>query len=71
MLPPGDWYSLSNPMPNTRRTVRQPWRHLITYDDVDRANRQVTTGMERLGLWNPRLDTVDVWHVPASFACYG
>ncbi|MEX1117094.1 MAG: hypothetical protein WEB53_17745 [Akkermansiaceae bacterium] len=27
--------------------------------------------MERLGLWSSRLDDVDVWLVPASFACYG
>ena len=58
-------------MPYTRRTNRRPRRHLISFDALDRANRQVTNEMEQLGFWHPRLDSVDVWHVSASFACYG
>jgi len=27
--------------------------------------------MERLGLWCPQLDGIDVWLVPVSFQCYG
>ena len=58
-------------MPYTRKTTRRPLRHFITFDELDRANQQVTREMERLGLWHPKLDSVDVWHVPASFGCYG
>ena len=58
-------------MPYTRKTNRLPGRHLITFDQLEKANWQVTGEMERLGLWHHRLDTVDVWHVPASFVCYG
>jgi len=58
-------------MPFTRRTARRPGRHLVTLDQLNRANVQVTTEMEDLGLWHPKLDDVTVWLVPASFACYG
>lgn len=58
-------------MPFTRKTNRRPLRHLIAFDELDRANQQVTREMENLGLWHHRLDTVVVWHVPASFSCYG
>jgi len=58
-------------MPYTRQTARRPLRHLITFDELDRANQQVMAEMDSLGLWHPRLDSVDVWHVPASFSCYG
>lgn len=58
-------------MPYTRKTSQRFRRHLITYSDVCEANWQVTTEMDRLGLWHPRLDTVEVYHVPASFCCYG
>lgn len=44
---------------------------MITLDQLDRANQQVTGEMERLGLWYPRLDDVTVWLVPASLTCYG
>jgi hypothetical protein len=58
-------------MPFTRQTVRRPGRHLITKGELDRANCQVTGEMGKLGLWNRRLDDVNVWLVPASFSCYG
>jgi hypothetical protein len=58
-------------MPFCYRSPRRPSRHLISLPDVDRANRQVTGEMDRLGLWCPRLDDVTVWHVPASLGCYG
>jgi hypothetical protein len=38
---------------------------------VTESNWQVTTEMERLGLWHDALDDVDVYLVPVSFCCYG
>lgn len=58
-------------MPFCRKSPRRPGRHLITLSQLDRANRQVTCEMERLGLWHTSLDDVTVWLVPASFTCYG
>lgn len=58
-------------MPYTRKTERRPGRHIITLDQLDRANQQVTNEMECLGLWYPRLEDVTVWLVPASLTCYG
>lgn len=58
-------------MPFCYRSPRRPRRHLISLRDVDRANRQVTGEMEKLGLWCPRLDDVTVWLVPVSLDCYG
>ncbi len=58
-------------MPFCYRTLRRPRRHLISLRDVDRANRQVTDEMEKLGLWCPQLDDVTVWLVPVSLDCYG
>lgn len=60
-----------NAVPYTRKTTRHPRRHLITFDELERANQRVTTEMGNLGLWHRKLDSVDVWHVPASFSCYG
>lgn len=58
-------------MPFCYKSPRRPRRHLISLPDVDRANRQVTGEMEKLGLWCPRLDDVTVWLVPVSLGCYG
>lgn len=58
-------------MPYTRKTTRRPGRHIITLDELDRTNQQVTCEMERLDLWHPKLDDVAVWLVPASYLCYG
>lgn len=58
-------------MPYSRKTSQRFRRHVITHRDLSEANWQVTDEMDRLGLWHPRLDGVEVWHVPASFSCYG
>jgi hypothetical protein len=58
-------------MPYTFKTKRRTRRHLVTLKELNRANRQVTGEMESLGLWHPRLDSVEVWLVPASPSCYG
>lgn len=58
-------------MPYTRKTARRLGRHLTTPDELDRTNRKVVCEMERLGLWHPGLDDVNVRLVPASFSCYG
>ncbi len=58
-------------MPYIRKTPRRPLRHVITRTQLTTTNWQVTTEMERLGLWADELDDVDVWLVPVSFLCYG
>lgn len=58
-------------MPYSRKTVRRIGRHLITLGALTRANWQVTAEMDTLGLWFPRLETVDVCLVPVAFDCYG
>jgi hypothetical protein len=58
-------------MPYSRKTTRRPLRHVITLTQLTEANWQVTTEMERLGLWCDALDDIDVRLVPVSFACYG
>ena len=58
-------------MPYIRKTTRRPLRHVITRTQLSTSNWQVTTEMERLGLWCDELDDVDVWLVPVSFTCYG
>jgi hypothetical protein len=58
-------------MPFIRKTPRRPSRHVITLSQLTESNWQVTTEMERLGLWHDALDDVDVYLVPVSFCCYG
>lgn len=58
-------------MPFSRKSDRRVSRHIITLNQLTKTNWQVTTEMERLGLWCPRLDDVTVWLVPVSFHCYG
>lgn len=58
-------------MPYTRKTNRRIGRHLITLGALTRANWQVTTEMDTLGLWCPRLDEVDVCLVPFAYDYYG
>ena len=58
-------------MPHTRAARRQWRNHIITPGDVDRDNRAVVREMESLGLWSRRLETVEVFWVPASVVCYG
>ena len=58
-------------MPYRKQTARRWRRHFITYSDVCRANRTVTSEMDKLGLWHRRLDDVTVYWVPASLECYG
>ena len=58
-------------MPYIRKTRRSPSRHLITLPELTRTNWQVVEEMETLGFWHKRLDDIDVYLVPISFACYG
>jgi hypothetical protein len=58
-------------MPYSRKTTRRISRHVITLDALTRANWQVTSEMDTLGLWCPRLENVDVCLVPVAFDCYG
>ena len=70
------WHEVSKmlsslPMPFIRKTPRRPSRHLITLSELSKTNWQVTCDMDNLGLWCRRLDDVEVYLVPVSFACYG
>ncbi|MEO5716284.1 MAG: hypothetical protein ABIT37_22585 [Luteolibacter sp.] len=56
------------PQPAHPRQIR---RHVISYQDVCRANLQVTRELEKLGFWSDRLNDVDVYWVSASWRCYG
>lgn len=58
-------------MPYARKTPRNAARHIITRNSLTNANWQVTTEMDKLGLWSGDLDDIDVWLVPVSFRCYG
>jgi len=58
-------------MPYQQRAPRDLRRHVITYDDVCRANDQVTRELKRLGFWNDALAGVQVYWVHASWNCYG
>jgi hypothetical protein len=58
-------------MPFARKTSRNPARHFVTLTDLSHANWQVTTEMEKLGLWSEELDDIDVYLVAISFGCYG
>jgi hypothetical protein len=58
-------------MPHQQRSPRQLRRHVITYQDVSRANRTVTSELESLGFWHKRLDDIVVYWVAASWDCYG
>lgn len=58
-------------MPFSRKSDRRISRHVITLPQLTEANWSVTTEMDQLGLWSPRLDDVDVFLVPVSFRCYG
>ncbi|MEI7910151.1 MAG: hypothetical protein WCK77_10980 [Verrucomicrobiota bacterium] len=58
-------------MPYQQQAARQLRRHVITYQDVCRANVQVTRELDNLGFWSDRLDKVNVCWVPASLVCYG
>ena len=46
-------------------------RHVITWQDLCRANVQVTGELMKLGLWSSRLDEITVYWVTASWTCYG
>jgi hypothetical protein len=58
-------------MPYQRKTARQPRRHLISYQDVCRANHTVIRELETLWFWHKRLDDVEVYWVATSWSCYG
>ncbi|MFM2296608.1 MAG: putative zinc-binding metallo-peptidase [Verrucomicrobiota bacterium] len=58
-------------MPFSRKSERRIRRHVITLPQLTEANWSVTTAMDQLSLWTPRLDDVDVYLVPMSFQCYG
>ena len=58
-------------MPITRRSSRRVRRHFITPAALDRANTSVTREMEKLGLWTPRLEDVEVMLVPLGIDAYG
>lgn len=58
-------------MPYTQKSDRRIRRHVITLPQLTETNWQVTTEMDHLGLWRPRLNDVDVCLVPVSFCCYG
>ena len=58
-------------MPYQRRTRRNLRRHIISWQDLNRANSQVTDELWNLGLWNSRLNKVDVYWVSASLKYYG
>ena len=58
-------------MPHQQKFARKLRRHVITLQDLCRANNQVTDEMDDLGLWSAHLDKVEVYLVPASWAHYG
>ena len=58
-------------MPHQQRSPRQLRRHVITYQDVCRANRTVVRELENLWFWHRRLEDIDVYWVHASLTCYG
>ena len=58
-------------MPYIRKTPRRLARHVITLSDLTTANWQVIGEMEKFGLWHERMEDIEVYLVPVSFACYG
>ena len=58
-------------MPHQQQAARKLRRHVITYQDVCRANDQVTAELDRLGFWSERLNKVNVYWIPASWVYYG
>ena len=58
-------------MPHQQSAARQLRRHVITYQDMCRANRTVVRELETLWFWHKRLEEVDVYWVAASWDCYG
>jgi len=58
-------------MPYQQKLARKLRRHVITYQDVCRANNQVTDELDNLGFWSDRLDKIEVYWVPASWDHYG
>ena len=46
-------------------------RHVISWQDLCRANVQVTGELMKLGLWSSHLDEITVYWVTASWSCYG
>jgi hypothetical protein len=58
-------------MPYQQYSARQIRRHVITWQDVCRANEQVTGELYKLGFWSDRLNKVQVYWVASSWRCYG
>jgi hypothetical protein len=58
-------------MPHQQQTTRQLRRHVITYQDVCRANYQVTRELYNLGFWSDQLNNVNVYWMAASWRFYG
>jgi hypothetical protein len=58
-------------MPYQRSSTRLLRRHFISYQDLCRANDQVCAELVKLSLWSPRLESVEVYWVPASWAYHG
>ena len=58
-------------MPHLQYAARRLRQHVITLQDVCRANNQITDELDNLGLWSDRLDKIVVYWVPASWDCYG
>jgi hypothetical protein len=58
-------------MPYAQRSPRQLRQHVITYQDVCRANQQVTKELIAAGFWHDRLEDVDVYWTTHSLVCYG
>ena len=58
-------------MPYQHRSPRQLRRHVVTFQDVCRANRQVTAELDKLGFWSDRLDHITVHWTAASVCNYG
>lgn len=58
-------------MPYQQYSPRRIRRHVITWQDVCRANDQVTAELTKLGFWSDRLDEVTVYWITGSWSCYG
>lgn len=58
-------------MPYQQKAPCRLRRHIITYQDVCRANDQTIAEMVKLGLWRESLEDVNVYWVPASWSYYG
>jgi hypothetical protein len=58
-------------MPYAQRSPRKLRRHVITYQDVCRANQQVTRELAAAGFWHDRLEDVEVYWTTHSLVCYG